>query len=146
MLKPLKIDDEKSAKGKKTTRKRVVPTTSLILRIVVLGVLLLAGFSYVRSKQQQLNSTKSTVLGAQNSEDPSVHKLVDAITEEGKKNLTDLGGSVLGTATNTIQETLQSATQGISSTVISNTVSIIMGEIDKLPKEQKEEIKQNLCK
>lgn len=54
-------------------------------------------------------------------------------------------GSVLGTATEVIQQIVQKPASAVSDFVIDKTVSGVISQIDKLPKPQQEEIRKKIC-
>jgi hypothetical protein len=54
-------------------------------------------------------------------------------------------GSVLGTATQVVQQIVQKPASAVSDFVIDKTVSGVISQIDKLPKPQQEEIKKKIC-
>lgn len=54
-------------------------------------------------------------------------------------------GSVLGTATQVVQQFIQKPAVAVSDFVVDKTVSTVVSQIDKLPKPQQEEIKKKIC-
>lgn len=63
-----------------------------------------------------------------------------------KDTVTDLGGSVLGTATEYMSDIASKSAGTVEGFVIDSTVGGIVKQVDKLPKKQQEDIRKALCK
>jgi hypothetical protein len=69
-----------------------------------------------------------------------------SIVALAKDTISELGGSVLGTATAYVSDIASQSANKVGEMVIDNTASGIMKQVEKLPKEQQKEIKNALCK
>lgn len=63
-----------------------------------------------------------------------------------KDTVTDLGGSVLGTATAYMSDIASKSAGTVEGLVVDSTVTGIVKQVDKLPKKQQEDIRKALCK
>ena len=57
-----------------------------------------------------------------------------------------LGGVVLGEATDTVNKLASEAGSIVSTVIYENSIGKVVDQIDKLPKDQQEKIKEQICK
>ena len=62
------------------------------------------------------------------------------------KKAEDVGGAILGEATDTITKLSSDAGSFISDIIYENSIGKIVEQVDKLPKDQQEKIKEQICK
>ncbi len=58
----------------------------------------------------------------------------------------DFGGVVLGEATSTVNKLASDAGAIVSKTIYENTIGKIVDQVDKLPADQQEKIREQICK
>ena len=69
----------------------------------------------------------------------------DLINDSIKK-AEEVGGTILGEATDTITKLSSDAGSFISDIIYQNSVGKVVNQIDKLPKDQQEKIREQICK
>lgn len=120
------------------------------IRIAIIILLLIAALLInIFRKNTKANITKT--LGLQTAEESK--SLVDNI-QQGAQDILDntikkseqTMGEVLGEAQNLAVKTASDSAEKIKDFVFDNTVGTILKQIDKLPEDQKEDIKRNVCK
>jgi len=62
------------------------------------------------------------------------------------KKAEDVGGTILGEATDTITKLSSDTSSFISDIIYQNSIGKIVEQVDKLPKDQQEKIKEQICK
>lgn len=62
------------------------------------------------------------------------------------KKAEEVGGVVLGEATDTLNKLTSDAGSFVSNIIYENSIGKIVEQIDKLPKDQQEKVKQEICK
>lgn len=67
------------------------------------------------------------------------------ITDSIKK-VEDVAGTVLGEATDTVNKLASDTGSYISSIIYDSSIGKIVEQVDKLPKDQQEKIKEQICK
>ena len=112
------------------------------IKPIIIILLLVAGAMTARAMGKQPIITKSGP------------KIIAVSPSNGKRSIvglardtvTDLGGSVLGTATEYVSDVASKSAEKVGEMVIDSSVAGIMKQVDKLPKKQQEDIKNALCK
>lgn len=138
--------NETGMKKPKRERKERIPTGSLWLRLGILITLLMTGFAFANSRSG--NTPADNILGAEKKEqkETTVKEILNDIAKTAEERSAQTAEEVLGTATQAIGDTTQNVSKQLSQTVIQTVVSTIMSQIDKLPKEQKDEVINAICK
>ena len=62
------------------------------------------------------------------------------------KKAEDVGGTILGEATDTVNKLTSDAGSFVSNIIYENSIGKIVEQVDKLPKDQQEKIKEQICK
>ena len=112
------------------------------IKPIVLIILLLAGAMTARYMGHQPVITKSGPKVIAISPPKSKQSLVML----AKDTVSDLGGSVLGTATEYVSDIASKSAGTVEGFVVDSTVGGIVKQVEKLPKKQQEDIKEALCK
>ena len=82
---------------------------------------------------------------------PTQEKIIEQIQgndiiKDSIKKVEDMGGIVLGEATDTLTKLTSDAGSLVSNVVYENTIGKVIEQIVKLPKDQQEKIKEQICK
>ena len=112
------------------------------IKPIFIIILILAGAMTARymGKQPILTKSGPKIIAIS----PSVRK--ESLVQLAKDTATDLGGSVLGSATAYVSDFTSKNAEKVGDFVVDNTASSIIKQVDKLPKKQQEELKKALCK
>ena len=62
------------------------------------------------------------------------------------KKAEDVGGTILGEATDTVNKLTSDAGSFVSNIIYENSIGKIVEQVDKLPKDQQEKIREQICK
>lgn len=111
------------------------------IKPIIIIVLLIAGAMTARAmgKQPIITIKGPRIIAISPQKKQSLVKLA-------KDTVTDLGGSVLGTATEYMSNIASKSAGTVEGLVIDSTVAGIVKQVDKLPKKQQEDIRKALCK
>jgi hypothetical protein len=112
------------------------------IKPIVIIILIIAGAMTARAMGKQPVITKSGPKMIAIS--PSKGK--QSLVRLAKDTVTDLGGSVLGTATSYLSDVASKSASTVESMVVDSTVGGIMKQVEKLPEKQQKEIKDAMCK
>ncbi len=82
---------------------------------------------------------------------PTQEKLVEEVQnnnfiKDSIKKVEEVGGVVMGEATNTVNKLASDAGSFVSEVVYSSSIGKVVEQIDKLPKDQQEKIREQICK
>jgi len=82
---------------------------------------------------------------------PTQEKIIEQIQgndiiKDSIKKVEDMGGIVLGEATDTLTKLTSDAGSLVSNVVYENTIGKVIEQIVKLPQDQQEKIKAQICK
>ena len=91
-----------------------------------------------------LGKTQEIQLKAQDEIVQQVQK--SNLVKDSIKKVEDVGGVVLGEATNTLTKLTSDAGSLISTVIYDNSIGKVVDQIDKLPKDQQDKIKEQICK
>lgn len=69
-----------------------------------------------------------------------------SLVKDSLKKAEEVGGAVLGEATNTVNKLASEAGSFVSDVVYNNSIGKVVDQIDKLPKDQQEKIREQICK
>lgn len=119
---------------------------SLKLKLLLIVGMVVTGILFQRLV---LNSQKkdNDVLGSSKNESKaSVSSLRRSLTDEVGQQVNEIKDNVLGTATSLVGKKIDETKDKIADTVFQGTAKGISDQIDKLPKEQQDELKKYLCK
>lgn len=90
----------------------------------------------------QKKPAKASISKASQKEVKGIANEIDKKVREGEK----VAGDVLGTAGNFVVQQATKSAQIVTDLVVKNTVKGITDQVEKLPPQQQEEIRENLCK
>jgi len=68
------------------------------------------------------------------------------LVKDSIKKIEEVGGVVLGKATDTVNKLASDAGSFISSVIYDDSIGKVIDQVDKLPKDQQEKIKAQICK
>lgn len=69
-----------------------------------------------------------------------------SLVKNSLKKAEEIGGVVLGEATNKVNKLASDAGSFISNIIYNNSIGKVVDRIDKLPKDQQEKIREQICK
>ncbi len=78
-------------------------------------------------------------------ESKNLKKEIDSFVETKINQAKDIGQSVLGETTKFLDETKEKVASSVSEIIYDNSFKKIIDQIEKLPQDQKERIKKDLC-
>lgn len=116
-----------------------------LITLVATGILLDKVFI---KKTQEIPS----ILGkSQEKKFPDKEKIIKQVQEsslvqDSINKVEEVGGVVLGQATDTVNKLASNAGSFVSTTIYDNTIGKVVAQIDKLPADQQEKIKEQICK
>lgn len=115
-----------------------------ILKLIFLVSLITTGVLFDRFFMKK-NQDIPEVLGKTKNEKKIENQAEDLI-ETSVKKVKNLGESVLGETTSFIQETTEKISSSVSDLIYENSFGKIVDQIDKLPQDQKQRIKEEICR
>lgn len=115
-----------------------------ILKLIFLVSLITTGVLFDRFFMKK-NQDIPEVLGKTKNEKKIENQAKDLI-ETSVKKVQNLGESVLGETTSFIQETTEKISSSVSDLIYENSFGKIVDQIDKLPQDQKQRIKEEICR
>lgn len=115
-----------------------------ILKLIFLVSLITTGVLFDRFFMKK-NQDIPKVLGKTKNEKKIENQAKDLI-ETSVKKVQNLGESVLGETTSFIQETTEKISSSVSDLIYENSFGKIVDQIDKLPQDQKQRIKEEICR
>lgn len=115
-----------------------LPRKVLILALVGLGAWYLPQYY---KKPDQVKGVSFT-----NLDQKYIPKEVNTFVMSAQKNVQDSAGAVLGQATQMVQRSVSKQTQKLPETIYDQAVSNLIKQIDRLPKKEKEQLRQVVCK
>lgn len=115
-----------------------------ILKLIFLVSLVTTGVLFDRFFMKK-DQDVPEVLGKTKNERQIENQAKDLI-ETSVKKAQSLGESVLGETTSFIQETTEKISSSVSDLIYENSFGKIVNQIDKLPQDQKQRIKEEICR
>ncbi len=135
MIKPIE-------KEKNNNQKAVVFKILFLLSLIITGVLLDRLFLV---KKSALPST-SQILGEENHiEKQKTSFINDTLNNAGKK-IENFGEQVLGETTKFVKNTQEKIASSVSEVIYKTSLEPIVNQFEKLPKDQKQKVKEEICK
>ena len=124
---------------------------SALFRVLFLVTLIGTGILLDRIFIKQKAEIPSILGKSQVIKFPTQEKIVEQIqgsdlVKDSIKKVEDMGGVVLGEATDTLTKLTSDAGSLVSNVVYENTIGKVIEQIVKLPKDQQEKIKAQICK
>jgi len=124
---------------------------SALFRVLFLVTLIGTGILLDRIFIKQKAEIPSILGKSQVIKFPTQEKIVEQIqgsdlVKDSIKKVEDMGGVVLGEATDTLTKLTSDAGSLVSNVVYENTIGKVIEQIVKLPKDQQEKIKEQICK
>jgi len=116
--------------------------SAIFLKLTFLITLVITGILLDRTFVRESNKDIPMVLGS----NQEVKDKSNDFLNETLKKTEKLGESVLGEATGYIQDTTEKIASSVSDLIYENSFGKIVNQIDKLPKDQQDRIKQQICK
>ncbi len=124
------------------------PDYFLILRLFFISALIVTAVIFnktrsgqVKSRNEVLGQTKENTLSLDNLQ-AGAKKILDEAANKTEETL----GDVLGQAQTFAEQTASKSASSVSDFIFDNTVGSIIKQIDKLPQNQQEDIRRNICK
>ena len=111
-------------------------TTSILLDKIFLKKS--QGISSILGKSQEIK------LPDQNEIVKQVQK--SSLIKDSIKKAEEIGGIVLGEATNTMNKLASDTGSFVSAVIYDNSIGKVVDQIDRLPKDQQEKIREQICK
>ena len=68
------------------------------------------------------------------------------LVKDSINKVEEVGGVVLGEATNTVNKLASDAGSFVSSLIYDNSIGKVIDQVDKLPKDQQEKIREQICR
>ena len=135
IIKPLETKPDQSALLK----------VSFLITLVVTGILL-DKVILKRSKEipSILGKTQEIKLPTQEKRIEEVQK--NNLVKDSIKKVEEVSGVVLGEATDTLNKLTSDAGSLVSTVIYDNSIGKVVDQIDKLPKDQQERIREQICK
>ncbi len=124
---------------------------SLLFKLSLLIVLIITGILLNKILLRKTKEIPSILGKTQEIKLQTQKKLVEKVQKSDFINDTikkaeDLGEAVLGEATDTITKLSSDAGSFVSNIIYENSIGKIVEQVDKLPKDQQEKIKEQICK
>jgi len=124
---------------------------SALFRVLFLVTLIGTGILLDRIFIKQKAEIPSILGKSQVIKFPTQEKIVEQIqgsdlVKDSIKKVEDIGGVVLGEATDTLTKLTSDAGSLVSNVVYNNTIGKVVEQIVKLPKDQQDKIKEQICK
>ena len=124
---------------------------SALFRVLFLVTLIGTGILLDRIFIKQKAEIPSILGKSQVIKFPTQEKIVEQIqgsdlVKDSIKKVEDIGGVVLGEATDTLTKLTSDAGSLVSNVVYENTIGKVIEQIVKLPQDQQEKIKAQICK
>ncbi len=124
----------------------------MIIRVVILTSLIFGGLIYYNFFGK--NIKKDSQVLSEESKKPIDFKSIDQKTESFVKKITDeskkAADNVLGEATKIYQNTRQTiasrSSEVVNDLIFNSTIKPILDQYEKLPLEQKEKIREDICR
>jgi hypothetical protein len=116
----------------------------IMTKIALLGLLIGVGFLLGRiTPRKTFSETKPEVLSEESVRLPEVNPstIAQNLVEKSK----DVVGEVLGTATDVVGDIASNSATAVSEFIIDKTTAPFIDQINKLPPDQREQIKKNIC-
>jgi len=116
-----------------------------LITLVATGILLDKTF-LKKSKDipSILGKTKEIQLQAQEEVVRQVQE--NNLVKDSINKVEEVGGVVLGEATNTVNKLASDAGSFVSSVIYDNSIGKVIDQVDKLPKDQQEKIREQICR
>jgi translation initiation factor IF-2 len=122
----------------------------LMIKVIFLCFLILIsavfGF-FIKKKSKDIPSVLGEI---ERSKGETEKKLVDKVQKsdlvaESVKKAEEVGGQILGETTNLIQDIANKAASMASDLIYQNSIGKLVDQIDKLPQNQQERVKEQIC-
>ncbi|MFA6016769.1 MAG: hypothetical protein WC744_01635 [Patescibacteria group bacterium] len=134
-IKPLETPPDRSALFKVAFLVILVATGILLDKVFIKGP---------QSVPSILGKTQEIKLPTQKQITKQIQQ--NSFVKDSIKKAEEVGGVVLGEATSTVNKLASDAGSYVSSVIYDNSIGKIVDQLDKLPKEQQDKIKQQICK
>lgn len=115
--------------------------------LIIVKILFLSGLvvsAVVIDKVFLKKKDVPSVLGITQERKQQIQK--NDLINDSIKKAGEVGGGVLGDATNTFNKLTSDAKSFVSNAIYNNSIGKVVEQIDKLPKDQQEKIKERICK
>ncbi|GIW64680.1 MAG: hypothetical protein KatS3mg092_0613 [Patescibacteria group bacterium] len=135
MIKPIE-------KEKNNNQKAVVFKILFLLSLIITGILLDRLFLV---KKSTLSSTSEILGEEKHIEKPKESFINDTLNSAGKK-IEELGEQVLGETTQFVKNTQEKIASSVSQVIYKTSLEPIVNQFEKLPEDQKQRVKKEICK
>jgi hypothetical protein len=120
------------------------PDRSVVFKLIFLIVLIVIGLLFEKVFIKKAEDIPS-VLGK--SQEILVNKIQTRdLVNDSLKKVDDVGGVVLGEATDAIDKLASGAGSFVSQVIYENSIGKIVDQVAKLPQDQQDKIKEQLCR
>ena len=127
------------------------PARSALLKVLFLVTLVASGILLDKIFLKKKQDIPSILGKTQEIKLQTQEKLIKKIQEsnlinDSIKKAEEVGGVVLGEAASTLNKLTSNAGSFVSDIIYDNSIGKVIEQIDKLPKDQQEKIKEQICK
>lgn len=120
------------------------------VRLAIITFLIAGGIIFNAAWVSRKNTTNENVLGNESERKKitvtPMEKKVEEWVDGTVSKTEEMAGSVLGELTQTVIDTATQSAQKATDFVFDSTVGSIVKQVEKLPQNQQEEIKKEICK
>ncbi|EKE13905.1 MAG: hypothetical protein ACD_12C00760G0002 [uncultured bacterium] len=135
IIKPLEVNNNRSALLK----------TFFLVTLVVLGILLDKVF-FKKSQDTPSILGKNQKIELQAQKELARQVQESHLVEDSIKKAEEFGGVVLGEATDAVNKLVSDSGSFVSEVIYNSSIGKVVDQIDKLPKDQQEKIREQICK
>jgi hypothetical protein len=123
----------------------------IFIKLIFLGGLVVSAIIIDNVFLKKTKEIPSVLGEAQKIELQTQEKLVrkvqeSSIVKDSLKKTEETSGTIIGEATNTINKLASNAGSFVSDIIYKNSIGKVVEQIDKLPKDQQEKVKEQICK
>lgn len=127
------------------------PDRSALFKAVFLVTVITAGILLDKIFLKKSQDIPSILGKTQEIKLQTQEKIVKKVQEsdlinDSVKKAEEVGGTILGEATNTLNELTSDAGSFVSDVIYNSSIGKVVEQIDKLPKDQQEKIREQICK
>ncbi|GAB4219409.1 MAG: hypothetical protein Fur009_5460 [Candidatus Microgenomates bacterium] len=118
----------------------------VIFKIIFLLSLITTGVLLDRIFLTKKPSQPAQILGEEKQIEKPKTSFISETLNNAEKQLESLGGQVLGEANNFVKNTQEKIASSISDIVYKTSLEPIVNQFEKLPSDQKEKVKEAICR
>jgi hypothetical protein len=127
------------------------PDRSLLFKLIFLVTIIITGVLFDKIFLKKTKGIPSILGKTQELKQQTQEKLVEKVQKsnlinDSLKKAEDVGGTVLGEATDTFNKLASDTGSFVSNIVYENSIGKVVEQIDKLPQDQQEKVREQICK